>query len=349
MSGGKPREAPSTKSGPSGRRPTNLPQTGETAMRIHLVFLLASLGLANLAIHGQDSVATTNGHRFACTDYNQGKVFIFSADGRIEWEYATGDELCYGLDVLPNGNVLYTTGSHAKEITPDKKVAFSYQRKQPAHYPIGFSACQRLANGNTLIADGAARRLFEIAPSGTIAKEVSLPQEKEIGGLRGVCQLGNGNYLVCHYSHPGRVREYDPQGKVLREMAVPGGATCAVRLPNGNTLISYKGAGVIEVNAEGKTIWECPKIKGTGLPTSLERLANGNTVITYWHTKGIGQAKNRLHVIEITPEGKIVWSFTDPSGVLGGLSIVRLLDGPGKAMGGELKGNPEKTKHEKHP
>jgi hypothetical protein len=333
----------------SGNRAANatqatLPQTGESSLRINLVFfLVASICFANPNLNGQDTPAPGKGHRFACTDYSQGKVFIFSADGQVEWEYPAGDELCYGLAVLPNGNLLYTSGSYVKEVTRDKKVVFSYQRSKPAHYPIGFSACQRLPNGNTLIADGAALKLLEVDPRGQIAKEVTLPKGKEAGGIRGVGQLNNGNYLVCHYRSSGCVCEYDPQGKALREIAVPGGATCAVRLPNGNTLISYKGspAGVFEVDAEGKTVWNCSKIKGSGLPTGLERLPNGNTVIAYWHG---GDGKDRLHVVEVTPESNVVWSFTDPLGVVKGLGIVRLLDEPGGATKEDSKSKPRRSR-----
>ena len=33
--------------------------------------------------------AFAEGHRFACADYTQGKVFIVAADGKVEWEHPT--------------------------------------------------------------------------------------------------------------------------------------------------------------------------------------------------------------------------------------------------------------------
>ncbi len=54
------------------------------------------------------SVQEGKGHRFACTDYTTGKVFIVNADGKVEWEYVTGQ--CNDLWALPNGNLLFNTG-----------------------------------------------------------------------------------------------------------------------------------------------------------------------------------------------------------------------------------------------
>src|SRR5689334_22780981 len=78
------------------------------------------------------------GHRFACTDYSGGKVFIVSAEGKVEWEYPAPN--CNDLWVLPNGNLLFNTGHGVKEVTQDKKVVFNYQSKSEIY------ACQRLPN-----------------------------------------------------------------------------------------------------------------------------------------------------------------------------------------------------------
>ncbi len=80
-------------------------------------------------------IQTGKGHRFACTDYTAGKVFVVSADGEVEWEYETGR--CNDLWVLPSGNILFNTGHGAMEVTRDKKVVFSYTSESEVY------ACQR--------------------------------------------------------------------------------------------------------------------------------------------------------------------------------------------------------------
>lgn len=284
---------------------------------------------------GQEPAAAGKGHPFACADYTQGKVFLVSAEGKAEWEFPAPS--CNELWVLPSGNLLFTTGHGVKEVTRDKQVVFSYESKSEIY------ACQRLANGNTFVGECNAGRLLEVDPQGKIVSEVRLLPEGKNGGhlyMRNARKLANGNYLVTHYGEQV-VREYDPQGKPVREIAAPGGPHSVVRLPNGNTLIACgdtkKDAKVIEVDAAGKTVWEVSSkdLDGVQLKfmTGLQRLPNGNTVMTNW--LGHGQFGKAPHIIEVTPEKKIVWTFADHK-TMRTVSAVQLLDTPGDAVKGEV-------------
>lgn len=74
-----------------------------------------------------DASSPTTSLNFTCADYTQGKVFIVSADGKVEWEHPAPS--CDELWGLPNGNLLFTTGHGVKEVTREKKVVFSYESK----------------------------------------------------------------------------------------------------------------------------------------------------------------------------------------------------------------------------
>ena len=280
--------------------------------------------------------AFAEGHRFACADFTQGKVFIVAADGKVEWEHPAPS--CDELWALPNGNMLFTTGHGVKEVTREKKVVFSYESKSEIY------ACQRLPNGNTFIAECNAGRLLEVEPSGKIAKEIRLLPEGKNGGhlyMRNARQLANGHYLVAHYGDQV-VREYDGLGKVVREIPAASGPHSVVRLPNGHTLIACgdivkDGARVFEVDAEGRTLWE---IKSRDLPgislkcmTGLQRLPNGNTVMSNW--LGHGQLGSGPHLIEVTPDKKVVWTFADHT-TMKTIASLQLLDLPGDATKGEV-------------
>ena len=220
--------------------------------------ITAALLLAQLAGAAEQSakpppgpIQTGQGHHFACADYSGKKVFIVNTQGKVEWEYATGS--CNDLWVLPNGNLLFNTGNGVQEVTRDKKVVFDYkgsvlkravrQEDGTTKHVEGTSeiyACQRLPNGNTFIGECNTGRLLEVTPTGKIEKEVRLLPEGKDGGhvyIRNARVLANSNYLVTH-SGEQVVREYDPQGKIIREIPAPGGPHSAIRLPNGNTLIS---------------------------------------------------------------------------------------------------------------
>jgi hypothetical protein len=311
-------------------------------------FLSAGICLAALAIitarvlGAQEQPAATpkpiqegTGHHFVCTDYAAGKVFIVNAEGKVEWEYSTGQ--CNDLWALPNGNLLFNTGHGVKEVTRQKTVVFNYESSSEIY------ACQRLANGNTFVGECNAGRLLELAPDGKVVKEIRLlPADKDGGHLymRNARQLANGNYLVAHYGEQV-VREYDSQGRKVREIPAPGGPHSVIRLPSGNTLIAcgdMSGAQhVSEVDKDGQTVWEvkADELPGIGLKfmAGLQRLPNGNTVMSNW--LGHGQLGKAPHLIEITRDKRVLWTFFDHQ-TMTTVSSVQLLDVPGDATKGEV-------------
>ncbi len=275
-------------------------------------------------------------HPFVCGDYSQGKVFIVSVEGEVQWEYPAPH--CNDVWILPNDNLLFVTGHGVKEVTRDKRVVFSYESKSEIY------ACQRLENGNTFIAECNTGRLLEVDPDGKIVKEVRLLEEGKDGGhayIRNARRLESGHYLVAHYG-PGMVREYDAKGEVVMEIEAPRGPHSAIRLPNGNTLISCgdkgkQGAAVFEVDPSGKTVWQVTRDELPGIRlafmTGLQRLPNGNTVMTNW--LGHGQLGKGPHLIEVTRDKKVVWTFFDHK-AMKTISSVQLLDVPGDATRGEI-------------
>lgn len=272
--------------------------------------------------------AAAPGHAFACTDYTQGKVYLIAADGKIEWEYQT--KQCNDLWVLPGGNLLFNTGRGVQEVTRAKQVVFDYQSKSEIY------ACQRLANGHTFVGECNSGRLLEIEPTGRIAKEIRLLPEGKDGGhlyMRNARRLANGHYLVTHYGEQV-VREYDAAGKPVLTIPAAGGPHSAARLPNGHTIITCGdrpgGARVFEVDPAGGIVWQ---VQGDDLPgislkfiAGFHRLPNGNTVIANW--LGHGQFGKAPHVIEITRDKRVVWTYANHE-KLRTVSNVLVLDAPG--------------------
>ena len=300
-----------------------------------LTLLAPALPAAEAAAGAVNPIQQGQGHHFACTDYTQGKVFIVSPAGKVEWEYPAPSS--NDLWVLPNGNLLLNTGYGVQEVTREKKMIFNYQSKSEIY------ACQRLANGNTFIGECNTGRLLEVDPFGKIVKEVRLLPDGKDGGhlyMRNARRLANGNYLVTHYGEQV-VREYDPQGKVVMEIPALGGPHSVIRLPNGNTLVSCGdgkgGSRVFEVAKSGQTVWQ---VRGDELPgvslkfmAGLQRLPNGHTVMANW--LGHGQFGKAPHLIEVTPDKKVVWTFADHQ-TMKTISSVQLLDVPGDVIQGEI-------------
>ncbi len=263
------------------------------------------------ALFAITSVCHAAGREFACADYTKGRVCLVDADGRITWEHPAKHS--NDLWVLPGGNLLFTTGHGVLEVTRDKQVVFKYESKSEIY------ACQRLPDGNTFIGECNTGRLLEVAPDGRIVKEIRLLPEGVDGGhgyMRNARKLPNGHYLVTH-TKAHVVREYDAEGKMVREIPAKGGPHSVARLDNGNTIIAVGdmpgGSRVFEVDPAGTIVWQISNDDLPGEPlafmTGFHRLPSGNTVISNW--LGHNRFGTAPHIYEITPDKKVVWTFND--------------------------------------
>ncbi len=106
--------------------------------------------------------------------------------GNIQWRWGSSGELGHQNDatILQNGNILvfdngtHTTGiseSYSRVLEIDKtteKMVWEY-KDNPwfAFYSAYLSSCQRLPNGNTLICEAIAGRIFEITEKGELVWE----------------------------------------------------------------------------------------------------------------------------------------------------------------------------------
>jgi hypothetical protein len=67
--------------------------------------------------------------------------------------------------------------------------------------------------------------------------------------------------------------------------------------------------------------------------TGLQRLPNGNTVMSNW--LGHGKLGTAPHLIEVTRDKQVVWTFADHQ-TMKTISSVQLLDVPGDVTKGEI-------------
>ena len=211
------------------------------------------------------------------TDSKNHRVIVVDSDKNIVWQYGTTgvlgngtNQLKYPMDAerLANGNTLITDEQNSRVIevrTDDYDTAkpnnnFSADSIVWQYGTTGVAGsgpnelnypkdADRLANGNTIIADYRNHRVIEVNTTG----------EK-------VWQCGTGT-----------------PGSGVNQLNNP---TDAERLPSHNTLITdHSNHRVIVVNPANKIVWQY----GTGIagsdanelcnPTDAERLPNGNTLI----------------------------------------------------------------------
>jgi len=243
--------------------------------------------------------------------------------------------------MLSNGNIIFSRQFGASEITPGKEIVWNYDgapgTEMHTAYPIDKDRVLIMQNGNPA-------KLLVIQKAGNIVeKELTLPTRVPTGThgqFRHIRMTAAGNFLVAHMDL-GKVVEYDQDGKDLWSIAAQS-PWAAVRLKNGNTLISGNQRGYVrEVNPTGETVWEINKDDLPGIPLhtvqEVSRLANGNTLINNW----VGNVPKEewpsvVQLIEVTPDKKVVWALRDWT-ILGPASSTQLLDEPGVAEKRELQ------------
>ncbi len=167
---------------------------------------------------------------------------------------------------------------------------------------------------------------------------------KTHGQFRRVRMTAAGTFLATHMDM-NKVAEYDNTGKEIWSIAVPA-PWAAVRLKNGNTLITSNKGFIHEVTPDKQTVWEftqkdVPDIKLFSIQEA-DRLANGNTVITNWCPNGIKNPKDwpkSVQALEVTPDKKLVWALRawDAPADLGPATSLQLLDEPGIPENQELQ------------
>lgn len=277
------------------------------------------------------------------------RLVIVAPNGEIEWEMPWGG--IHDIHVLENGHIMVQQGMQAlAEIDPESKSVVWHYNAQESNGNIGkkleVHAFQPLPGGNVMVAESGIGRIIEIDREGTLLKEIKLKRDNPHPHMdtRLVRKLANGHYLVCHEGD-GFVREYDGEGRIVWEFDVPlfdkapaGGhgpdawgdkTFCALRLPNGNTLLSTgNGHGVLEVTPEQEIVWQLTQNDLPGITlawvTTLEVLSNGNYVIGNCHA-GEGQPI----LIEIEPKTKqVVWKFDRYDTFGNNVSNSILLDAP---------------------
>ncbi len=121
----------------------------------------------------------------------------------------------------------------------------------------------------------------------------------------------NGTTLFAdyHIKETPRIVEVNMNGEIVWQYKIPDNLRRFTNpgfdvqlLPNNHILFVLPGSGVYEIDRSGTVLWSYPDSQASH---DFKRLPNGNTLIN----RGNEDKKDTAQVIEVDPQGKIVWSW----------------------------------------
>ncbi len=290
---------------------------------VRLIVCTCGFLLSIATVHADEPIR----HRLLFTEYGKGPNRFVELDeqGKMVWEFQPPSTTVI-FEVQPNGNILFGYGGKptgVREITSRGETVFDYVSQSTQVF-----GCERLANGNTLVAEQGPCQAMEVNPKGEIVHVTPLHTNQDNAHLqvRNVHQLASGNILAAHEGE-GAVREVDPSGKIVWEYTGVTNSGDAQRLANGNTMIACgTQKRLIEVTPDKKIVWEftaddAPEVNLTWV-SSFQQLKNGNILIGNFLR---GQEGKGAHAFEVTRGKRVVWKWADHS-LIQSLTTVRAID-----------------------
>jgi len=231
--------------------------------------------------------------------------------GATVWAMAAGLKYPNEAYRLANGNTLITDRDNNRviEVTPDRAIVWSYSDIDGPHNG------NRLPNGNTLICDSQGNRIVEVGPSGTVVWQYAT----NLVWPRCAQRLANGNTLIGDTGH-NRVIEVDRSGAIVWSatgLALP---FQAIRLENGNTLISF-GSGVqlgrvVELSPAGQVVWQYPNTSEVLVETlRVFNPASGCSLYVHIHRPAYATAGHRVPGVIFAPYATDFGSSFDTMGM----------------------------------
>jgi outer membrane protein assembly factor BamB len=280
-------------------------------MKQILILLLCLVSV----VKAQDT-APKYGYLMSCS--KKGLISLHDKSGEVLW--STKAKNTYSATILDNGNILYVQEGGIREVTPKKEVVLEFNE-------AGEIFCaRRLKDGRTAFVNARNNELILLTNQGEIEKRLKLKGRKGHGAMRHFTITPQETFLVAHLGDRA-VREYDQDGKILKEIKTPGMVYSVVRNKAGETYISWQH-GIEKITGDGKqkTIL---KINEKSKPfvhflTSLSLAGNGSIYVSSW--LGHGKEGKGPSVLKLNKDGDIIWTLVNHDQIANASSFTPLTE-----------------------
>jgi hypothetical protein len=198
-------------------------------------------------------------------NFGQGRIQEQDKAGKMTWEFQGLTFPVTDVQILGNDRVLISELNAGRVSIRNKKGEITWQKQ--VQQPV---ACQRLVNGNTVVS--TRNTLVEYNAEG---KEV-FTYNRPRWDIMSARKHRNGEYLLM--TQTGLIR-VNAQGKEVGSIPVARNFSYGTFdiLPNGNVLLPLTRQNkVVEYKLDGTEVWSVT----SNYPTSVQRLPNGNTLVT---------------------------------------------------------------------
>jgi hypothetical protein len=262
------------------------------------VLFVAALVFAGPANFAKDSPAQLNGSEDTPDGGRAaspaGEKILIATGGRIilidrtskttVWE-SNGLHGALSVSALPNGEFLVGEGKSIARVDSVGKTV----SRAAASFKMTTDV-KPLENGRMLVCDGPAGTVAEMDWSGKTTWSVSnLHHPSE------AVRLANGNTLVADGT--AELKEFDPNGKLVRGTWLKQWAAAVQRLPDGNTLVGERES-IEFLDSSGHAIWSVPIY---GRATGVQQLPSGEYLVSEPDAK-------RVVIMEVS--GSVTWEAT---------------------------------------
>ena len=319
-------------------------------MKIHSTARLLSFSFAVLAsclalsalcasptAAGGENVPTSAAsirHRLLMLDESRSQlIHVDEFDPGKNWTVKIEGGPAWGIQLLDGTRALVAIPKKGGFREYDLKTRQAVREKFDAKRYSGAVGALRLANGQTVLGcEGRSVRIFLFDAQDA---EVAVWNFPKVKSLRQIRQTSRGTLLFG--SNSDRVFEISMEGKILREVQVPGAKYNyqVSELPNGNWLTAAGYGGFLaEVDKEGKVVrrWGGrPEPQGLRyiFMSQFQVLGNGNILVATWTGHGHRDSDKGQQLVEFTPEGQVVWKWHDRR-LAGSIHSVVVLDEPAR-------------------